>query len=405
MYTNSINNVRANLITYKKEIMNVLLSIESHATAEDEFACAVNCLNGCKKESVYWGENGINTFASFMAVNLPLFGLTLGLLSSLAAKETFIRPASDTQDIVCAISEILRLEDDFPNFHIVKDAGRQEFLDKYVAVADAVYFVGTYNNAKKVQAITKPNCLFMFSGTGINPMIVTKNGDVSLAAEKAVAAGLYNSGQDCGRPKVHLVHKDVAGAFFEELKSRLDAVICDDFGNPDAQVVPLLRDNVFQDAVSTIIQNRNNIYRDRKGHPCGGYADLTRKIISPTILKVDMDNKIIFKEFFAPVFTVATYDDVDDLKKYFKEDRYYLNAMYAFVFGTLPNDLDISEHTIVMHNKSLLDEEDGNKPFGGYGKRANYIFNGSSPEARPFLVSEELHKFGNMRKRKNKNVA
>ena len=93
MYTNSINNVRANLITYKKEIMNVLLSIESHATAEDEFACAVNCLNGCKKESVYWGENGINTFASFMAVNLPLFGLTLGLLSSLAAKETFIRPA------------------------------------------------------------------------------------------------------------------------------------------------------------------------------------------------------------------------------------------------------------------------------------------------------------------------
>lgn len=405
MYEKSINNVLEKLNAHEEEIMKVLLSIESRDTAEDEFLCAVNCLNGAQKESAYWGENGINTFASFMAVNLPLFGLTLGLLSSLAAKETFIRPASDTQDIVCAISEILRIQDDFPCFHIVKDVGRQDFLDKYVAVADAVYFVGEYSNAKKVQAITKPNALFMFSGTGINPMIVSETGDVSLAAEKAAAAGLYNSGQDCGRPKVHLVHKSVADAFLEELKSRLDAVICDDFGNPSAQVVPLLRDSVFQDAVTTILKNRQYIYRGKDGTPCGGCADLTRKIISPTILKVDMDNKVIFKEFFAPVFTVATYDSVDDLKRYFKEDRYYLNAMYAFVFGDLAADLDISEHTIVIRNKSLLDEEDGNKPFGGYGKRANYIFNGSSPEARPFLVSEELYKFGNKRKRKNKKVA
>lgn len=405
MYRKSINHVLEKLTAHEDEIMKVLLRIESRYTAEDEFACALKCMNGAMKESAYWGENGINTFASFMAVNLPLFGLTLGLLSSLAAKETFIRPASDTQEIVCAISDILRIHDDFPNFHIVEDVSRQEFLDKYVATADAVYFVGAYNNAKKVQAITKPNALFMFSGTGMNPMIVTENADVSLAVEKAVAAGIYNSGQDCGRPKVHLVHRDVADAFLAELKSHLDEVVCDDFGNPDAQVVPLLRDSVFQDAVSTIFQNRGSIYRDSSGHPSGGCADLTRKIISPTILNVSLDDKVIFKEFFAPVFTVAVYDSVDDLKNYFKADRYYLNAMYAFVFGTLPDELDLSGHTIVMHNQSLLDDEDGNKPFGGYGKRANYIYNGSHPEARPFLISEELYKFGNRRKRKNRNVA
>lgn len=403
MYEKSINNVLEKLNAHEEEIMKVLLSIESRDTAADEFMCAVNCLNGAQKESAYWGENGINTFASFMAVNLPLFGLTLGLLSSLAAKETFIRPASDTQDIVCAINEILRLEDDFPNFHIVKDAGRQEFLDKYVAVADAVYFVGTYNNAKKVQAITKPNCLFMFSGTGINPMIVTENADVSLAAEKAVAAGLYNSGQDCGRPKVHLIHKDVAEAFLEELKSRLGMVICDDYSNPKAQVGPLLRASVFWDAAMTIGENADNVYgREDKGL-YSGWMDAVRKMIIPTILKVDLGNKVIFKEFFAPVFTVAIYDSVEELEKYFKEDRYYQNAMYAFVFGDLPAELDISKHTIVISNKSLLDVEEPNSPFGGYGKRANYIFNGSNPEARPFLVSEELYKFGN--KRKNKKVA
>lgn len=399
MYMKSLNNVREKLVANKENIMDVLCSIEPRSTAEDEFKCAVNCLNGYQKERAYWGENSVDIFASFMAVNLPLFGLALGLMSSLAAKETFIRPASDTQDIVCAISEILRLEDDFPNFHIVKDSGRQEFLDKYVAVADAVYFVGTYNNAKKVQAITKPNCLFMFSGTGINPMIVTENGDISLAAEKAVAAGLYNSGQDCGRPKVHLVHKDVAEAFLEELKSRLDAVICDDYSNPEAQVGSLLRDSVFQDAVMTIAKNGANVCY-------GGGANLARKMITPTILKVDLKNNVIFKEFFAPVFTVAVYESETELEDYFKEDRYYQNAMYGFVFGDLPAELDISKHTIVIANKSLLDVEDPNSAYGGYGKRATFVFDGSSPVARPFLVSEELHKFGNKRKKhKNKNAA
>lgn len=398
MYKKPINNIYAKLIANKEKIMEVLCSIETRHTAEIEFQSAVDCLKGAEMESAYWGDNGINTFAAFMAVNQPLYGLVLGLMSSLAAKETYIRPATDTRHVVTALNEILRLEDDFPVFHL-KAIERHEFLDQFVKMADAVYFVGEYANAKTVQSITKPNALFMFSGTGMNPFIVTENADASLAAAKAVEAGLFNSGQDCGRPKVHLLHKDVADEFLEELKSRLDAVICDDYSNPEAQVGPLLRDSVFQDAAMTVAKNGANVCY-------GGGANLARKMIAPTILKVDLKNNAIFKEFFAPVFTVAVYESVKDLEEYLKDDRYYQNAMYASVFGDLPAELDISKHTIVLANKSLLDVEEPNNPFGGYGKRANFVYDGSSPVARPFLVSEELHKFGNKRKkRKNKNAA
>ena len=398
MYMKSLNNVREKLVANKENIMDVLCSIETRSTAEMEFRSALDCLEGAEKESAYWGDNNIKIFAAFMAVNQPLYGLILGLMSSLAAKETFARPASDTRDIVMTINQILRLEDNFPDFHL-KAIERQEFLDQFVKNADAVYFVGEYANAKKVQAITKPNALFMFSGTGMNPFIVTEYADIPLAAEKAIEAGLFNSGQDCARAKVHLLHKDVADEFLKELKARLDAVICDDYSNPEAQVGPLLRDSVFQDAVMTIAKNGANVCY-------GGGANLARKMITPTILKVDLKNNVIFKEFFAPVFTVAVYESVKELEDYFKEDRYYQNAMYTFVFGNLPAELDISKHTIVIANKSLLDVEDPNSAFGGYGKRANFVFDGSSPVARPFLVSEELHKFGNKRKKhKNKNAA
>ena len=369
-------------------------------TAEDEYICAMNCLKGAETESAYWGDH-VEMFAAFMAVNQPLYGLILGLMSSLAAKETYIRPAADTSETVLALYEILRLEEDFPHFHIVT-CERQVFLDTYVRQADAVYFVGEYRNAKKVQAITKNGALFMFSGSGVNPMIVTETADVALAAQKAVDAGLYNSGQDCGRPKLHLVHKSVEAEFLEALRNKLGSVVCGDFGNPEAQVVPILRDSVFQNAVTTILANRDHIYRSEDGAPCGGYADLTRKMIAPTILKVDRNNKVVFFEFFAPVFTVTTYETEAELSAFFKADRYYLNAMYAFVFGQLPDNVDVSRHTVVIHNQSLLDIEDGHQPFGGYGKHANFVYDGSSPEARPFLVSEELFKFGAKHKRKGK---
>ena len=168
----------------RAEIIDILNKIESKETANTEYDSAIDCLERAYLEKEFWGNN-IPQFAAFMPVNLPLNSLILGLMSSLAARETFIRPASDTRDIVTEISQLLRLEHYFPNFHIRLD-DRQTFLDQYVKTADAVYFVGEFNNAKKIQKIAKANALFLYSGTGINPFIVTADADVSLSVWKSL---------------------------------------------------------------------------------------------------------------------------------------------------------------------------------------------------------------------------
>lgn len=187
MYNAAIDHVLDKLSFYKAEVMRELLKVESFVTAEDEYGCAVKCLTHADEESAYWGDNGIEMFAAFMAVNQPLYGLILGLMSSLAAKETYIRPATDTCETVLALSRILRLDEDFPHFHIVA-CERQ---------------------------------MFLFSGSGVNPMVITETADVALAAQKAVEAGVYNTGQDFGRSELHLVHQAIVKEFLEELKQSL----------------------------------------------------------------------------------------------------------------------------------------------------------------------------------------
>lgn len=227
-----------------------------------------------------------------MAVNQPLYGLILSMMASLAAQVTYVRPATDTSGVVAELVKLLHIEDIFPNFHIVL-CDRKAFMDTYVADADAVYFVGEYRNAKDVQKNAKSDALFMFSGTGMNPFVVTETADIQLAVKKAVQAGLYNSGQDCGRPKVYLVHANKATEFMNEMGHLLDQVVCDAYTNDQALVGPLLRDGVFLNAVDKLLQNRANIRY-------GGGTDITRRMIYPTILDVSLSQKVLFEEMFAP---------------------------------------------------------------------------------------------------------
>lgn len=89
------------------------------------------------------------------------------------------------------------------------------------------------------------------------------------------------------------------------------------------------------------------------------------------------------------------------MKGYFQENRYFDNAMYVSLFGDVPDSVNIDRRSIIR-NKNILDIEQGNSPFGGYGKKSNFVWDGSRPEARPFLVSEELYKFGIKKRKKNR---
>lgn len=390
MYQSDIQKVLSELEVHRNRILAILQRIESYTTAINEYENAVKCLENGDLESNFWGHN-VKRFAYFMAVNQPLYGLILALMASMAAEETYVRPATDTADVVVKLANELKIERCFPAFHIVC-CGREMFLKNYLESADAVYFVGEYSNAKVVQSRIKSTALFMFSGTGMNPFILTESGDAELAAEKAVQAALYNSGQDCGRAKVHLIHEDKVAAFLKGVKSRLKKVTCGDYTDNNVVVGSLLRDGVFMEAAEHLVKYREYI-------EYGGTADFAMRMISPTILKVPLSHKVIHQEFFAPVITVATYRTAGELNSYFKDNRYYNNAMYVFLFGELPVGAKLDMRSVIR-NQNLMDFEQGNRAFGGYGSKANFIWDGSSPVAHPFLVSEELYKFAKKHKKR-----
>jgi acyl-CoA reductase-like NAD-dependent aldehyde dehydrogenase len=327
----------------------------------------------------------VETVSSFMPINQPLYGLVLfALMPSLYARSVFVRPAKDTNDIVNAIYKVLNLEYYWPNVYI-KNVTRRSFLEQSVPVSDVVVFVGRYQNAEIVRKYIKKDALFLFTGSGANPFVICKDADLQLATEKAIAAKLYNSGQDCAAPNVFLVDIMVLDNFIALLKLRLEGVGVGEYSNHFNKVGPLVRKESVEQAKKLLETYKKKII-------FGGNCELEKRIISPTLLLCNFDDCIIYEETYAPVFVVCPFYSQEELQKYFFNSKYVPHSMYVSVFGESINRRCLNK-SIILENSSVLDYEAGHKKFGGYGFEANQIRVGDEIRVEPFLIPEEIVKY------------
>jgi hypothetical protein len=65
--------------------------------------------------------------------------------------------------------------------------------------------------------------------------------------------------------------------------------------------------------------------------------------------------------------------------------------MAATVFGDLPETVERlrKRHTVSV-DETLVEVENGNRPFGGKGVRANYVAVGKKRFAEPLLLSKAI---------------
>ena len=367
------------------ELLSVLTQIESYFYASDEMDRSIDCLENIYSEHEYLTRK-VHVCSSFMPINQPLYGLILfGIVPSYKSENIYIRPSADTVEYVEKIASILSICEDHKNVHI-KNITRKKFISRYVSISDVVIFVGKYDNAENMISYLKPNGLLIYSGSGMNPFLITANANIELAAEKSVNARLYNSGQDCAAPNVFLVHKNIYDDFFRLLKNKLSVVISGYYSDPVTINGPLIRDSSVMEAMNLLLKNRSKIVY-------GGNVDIKAKIIYPTIVKADITDCIVFFEFFSPVFTIVCYENEIDLKQFFWDERYYKYSMYVSLFGDLMHE-DYLNNSIILRNKNILDEEQGNKPFGGYGSQANFVYSNNRKESYPILITKEMDKYG-----------
>ncbi len=384
--TNQCNALVATLESRREEIIDLLLQCESFETVTDEVNRSVDCLKNISKEFESLSYGKVDLLCTFSPVNLPLYSLVLfAIVPSFMASEVVVRPPVLMKSIVQKICELLNLGTLLPNIKFI-DIERSLFSEAYVSVADVVLFSGHYKNAKIVQEAC-PQALFIYNGSGVNPIVVTDSAKIESAVDKTIEARIFNSGQDCHGSDVIFVHEKISRDFRQQLFSKLDAIKIGDYKNREVKIGPLIKVDRL-----TIIKDFFDAHA--KFTVYGGKIDFKNGIVYPTVIEEDIRDINIFTtiEFFAPVFYTLIYHEDKDLKRYFSENNYSDTAMYASIFGHSVYSSEIS-NTVILQDKILNDVEQGNNPFGGYGPKANYATYRGIYHARPILISYEISSY------------
>jgi len=363
------------------QLARYLRSIESQQVVDDEIAKSTDALLRSRHE-VDLFKTRVPSLASILPLNLPLYSLVLfGIIPTGIARNIFVRPPTALHSVFKELIDVLELELYFPQLHVFfgnKDA----FVESYISTSDVVLFTGKPENAEKLQKSIRPDTLFLFSGRGVNPVVIEKDADLDAAVSSVTYLKTFNSGQDCAAPDCILVHSSVIDLFQEKLSRRLQDIKVGHYDNIDNVVGPLIESEKLNQISQYLNDNRYNI-------KYGGGVDFHNKIVSPTIIRSNSLDRANFDELFAPIFCLSPFDDDDQLISYFSSDRYISNAMYVTLFGS-SKYISAQKHSVLIRETTIHDIERGNDEYGGWSKGASYIRRHGVIRPKPLLISREI---------------
>ncbi|GAA2848136.1 hypothetical protein GCM10010517_05330 [Streptosporangium fragile] len=363
------------------DVLDVLTEISVHRAAVEEIESSCATLEGAVEEILTYGPRRVTRMAVFMPSNVLLYSYVLYLLvPALYTDALTARPATVVAGQSRRLHEILAPVHRLP-IEVVP-LSQREFLDGPVAAAEVVVFTGAYSNAEQVRAGLRDEQLFVFFGQGINPFIVGAEADVEKAVADALRVRLLNSGQDCFGPDVLFVHGAVRDRFLDGLTRALREARFGDNRDPEADYGRLWYGTAVEEAAAYLHRHREHIVH-------GGTIDFRIRRVEPTVLVRDWARQLPITEFFAPIFHTVGYDEPEQLLHHIRSPFFTERAMGAMVYGGDPGLLDLlRERHQVAVNATLMDVENGNRPFGGHGVMANYVMCHGRRRAEPLLISK-----------------
>jgi aldehyde dehydrogenase (NAD+) len=363
------------------DLTALLRNIESQETIDDELFKSIDALRNADIEAPYFGRK-LATGASFLPLNLPLYSLVLfGVLPTAVVERLSVRAPARLGDVVGRIGVVLGIPEAFPGLRI-SSASREEFVRDHTSSADLVIFTGKSGNAQKLRPHLRKDALFLFSGRGINPLVIAADADMEAAIAKTAKVKLFNSGQDCAAPDCIFVHASRSRELLDGLRERLAAVVVGRYDDPRVRVGPLIEIDQLSLAAKHLAENRENLV-------FGGVVDFLAGIVHPSIVFYPRFEKANSAELFSPVFFVTEYDSEAQLRSYFDSSQYRQNAMYVSLFGT-STTLAAQRHSIVLRDRIVNEVERGNLEYGGFSAGASFVQYGPDVKAQPILVSREV---------------
>lgn len=365
------------------EIVKILSEIETPATANRELNDTVRTLLELNYKFNPEYHKNLSLLVTYQPSNLPLYSLILYcIVPSYYFKKVAVYVPQELRPTMQQLAHCLNLEKLFENI-IISNFSRQVFEDAFADNTDSIIFNGKYQNVSPILDKYPSSALFIYNGNGFNPFIIDEDSDTSLALDKLIVSRLFNSGQDCGAPDVVFINDKVYDIFVSKLKIVLSKFCKDFYKNGTTSIYPITRDRTFVNATEYIKENERSIIFE-------GGINYQKRIILPHLIEIKSFEQV--REHFAPIFCVYRFHNIDNLINLLNKDkRMNENAMYLSYFGKRRDISSVSAN--IIYNKNVLDIEDGNKPFGGFSQKANFVKSHLDINSHPIHIPSVINDF------------
>lgn len=320
---------------------------------------------------VYTRREPLGVVGSIGAWNYPIQIACWKSAPALAAGNAVVfKPSEVTPLTTMKLAEIFT-EAGLPDgvFNVVHGDGRVgQMLTAHEGI-DKISFTGEVGTGKKVMSAAAGSTLkdVTMELGGKSPLIVFDDADLERAADAAMMANFYSSGQVCTNGTRVFVHRSVKDAFETRIKERVARIKAGNPLDPEVNFGPLVSFEHQQKVLSYIALGKQEGARVLTGgepmvdddFSAGAWA-------APTVFTDCTDEmRIVREEIFGPVMAVLVFDNEDEVIARANATQYGLAA------GVFTESLNRAHRTIHRLEAGICwvntwGESPAEMPVGGY---------------------------------------
>ncbi|GKW49120.1 betaine-aldehyde dehydrogenase [Halomonas sp. NCCP-2165] len=281
---------------------------------------------------VYTRREPLGVIGAIGAWNYPIQIACWKAAPALAAGNAVVfKPSEVTPLSAIKLAEILT-EAGLPDgvFNVIQGDGRVgALLTEHAGIAK-VSFTGEVGTGKKVMAAAGGSTLkdVTMELGGKSPLIVFHDADLDRAADAAMMANFYSSGQICTNGTRVFVDRRVKDAFEAKVAERVARIKAGDPRDPEVNFGPLVSFEHQQKVLSYIALGKDEGARLLAGGEPWDSGDFGRGAwAAPTVFTDCRDEmRIVREEIFGPVMAILAFDDEDEVIRRANDTHYGLAA-------------------------------------------------------------------------------
>ena len=321
---------------------------------------------------VYTRREPLGVVAGIGAWNYPIQIALWKSAPALAAGNAMIFKPSEITPLSCLKLAEIYTEAGLPDgvFNVLNGAGHEvgAWLTEHAGI-EKISFTGGTVTGKKVMAAASSSTLkdVTMELGGKSPLIIFNDANLDHAADVAMMANFYSSGQVCTNGTRVFVHRSQVAAFEQKIVERVKRVRMGEPLKEETNFGPLVSFAQMDKVLNYIELGKKEGARLLIGGTRATEGTLAKgNYVQATVFTDCTDNMtIVREEIFGPVMSILAYDDEDEVI------RRANNTEYGLAAGVMTQDLNRAHRVIHQLQAGICwintwGESPAEMPVGGY---------------------------------------